>query len=133
MDPLLLADNVAIAEYIAALSTNAVDEEMIEDLFRGCSAVLKLLLLDSLCEGRADGNIRSYAKKRRYAKKPVRTMPPIVVDEGDIQDGNHRLIRLPTPRPARAGTETQRAHAHPNESKRYHTFLYDSVLYDIKE
>jgi hypothetical protein len=88
--PGTLGDNVAIAKFIASLSTDDVDEEMIEEYFCGCGAVLKLFSVDSIREGNSNYNIRSKTKERKYKKMDPRTMPPILVSDDEIEDGNHR-------------------------------------------
>jgi hypothetical protein len=88
--PKTLANAQAIAEYIASVSSSYVDEEFIEEYFWGTHAILRELPIDSIKEGPADGNARSEAKERRYLKKNPETMPPLVVENGEIEDGNHR-------------------------------------------
>jgi GNAT superfamily N-acetyltransferase len=79
-----------IATYIATYSSDEVDEEFIEEALRDTHAVLRELPIDSIREGDPDHNIPSKAKERQYSKLNLDTMPPIVVDNGQIEDGNHR-------------------------------------------
>lgn len=89
--PSRLDDARAIAAYIASCSTGDVDEDMIEELFAGAHAELTLVPISELREGHPDGNVPSAAKARKYARMPVATMPPLVVEDGTTWDGNHRL------------------------------------------
>jgi hypothetical protein len=68
-----------------------VDEEFMEECFRGTHAVLREIPVAELREGDSDHNIPSKAKEKRYRKLPLSTMPPLVVEDGEIQDGNHRF------------------------------------------
>jgi len=86
-----LNDERAIAAYIATLSPRYVDEQFVEEAFWGGCAVLRLLPVTDVREGHADGNIRSVEKERRYRRLPAETLPPILVEDGETQDGNHRL------------------------------------------
>lgn len=73
----VLKDNNGIAQYIAEQSPGYVDEEMIQDNFIGCYAELEILPIDSIREG--------------HPKMDIATLPPIVVENGVIVDGNHRF------------------------------------------
>jgi hypothetical protein len=86
----ILKDADAIAEYISSISSSYVNEEFISEYFRGCQAVLKNIPINSVHEGNADSNVRSEAKEKRYIKKSSQTIPPLVVWDGEIVDGNHR-------------------------------------------
>lgn len=88
--PKVLEDNRAIAEYIGGLDER-VDQEMVEEHFFGAHAALTLLPIESVKEGNPDGNMRSAAKEKRFAKMDLGTQPPIVVDNGVIADGHHRF------------------------------------------
>lgn len=86
-----LKDSRDIADYIDGLSKGFVDTELIEEMYHGCSATLKDISASKLKEGPKDANIPSAAKEARYAKMKPSTMPPLMVDEGVIVDGNHRF------------------------------------------
>lgn len=90
--PAILRNGSEIAAYIASLSPQYVDEEMIEEYVgRSTEGVLREIPIAGVREGNPDGNIRSAAKEKRYLKKSLETMPPIVIDsENEIIDGNHR-------------------------------------------
>jgi hypothetical protein len=87
----LLESGEAIAAYIATMSSHYVDEQLASEHFRDSRAVLRLLPVDTLRAGHADTNIRDRAKERRYTKLNPLTMPPLVVQAGNIEDGNHRF------------------------------------------
>lgn len=87
--PAELATAQDIAEYIEEMSSDYVDVEMIAEHYFGCRAVLKRVPLHELSEGPPDANVRDLRKEARYAKMEG-TIPPIVVEDGVVMDGNHR-------------------------------------------
>lgn len=87
--PKVLRDNREIASYIADLDPR-VDEEMIEEHYHGCHAVLKVVPIESVKEGPADSNLRSASKEKKFAKMDLAKQPPILVEDGMIRDGHHR-------------------------------------------
>ena len=89
--PAVLRDEREIAEYISSIASDYVNEEMIEEYFHGCSAVLKLVPIADIVEGNPDANVRSARKERKYAKMDPATIPPLVIEDGEVKDGNHRL------------------------------------------
>ena len=86
-----LANAREIGAYIERMSSTWVDEQMVEEHFAHCRASLVLLDVASLTEGSEDGNLPSRKKQSAYAKLPADTMPPLVVENGEISDGNHRF------------------------------------------
>lgn len=86
----VLKDAQEIAEYIMSTSSEDVDGEFIEEHFWGCHATLTKVPLVDLAEGNPDGNIRSASKERKYSKMDMATIPPLVVEDGTVVDGNHR-------------------------------------------
>jgi hypothetical protein len=86
-----LNDEREIAIYIEDWASDYVDTDMIEERFFGCHAVLKLVPIDEIKEGNPDTNIRSKAKEKRYSKLDPATIPPLVIEDGEVQDGNHRF------------------------------------------
>jgi hypothetical protein len=86
----VLKDDVAIARYIVDQAPGYIDEEMVEEYYGGGKASLRFVPIGELTEGNADGHLRSAAKERRYAKMPAATRPPLVIYNGEIEDGNHR-------------------------------------------
>ena len=87
--PKVLRDNREIASYVSELDPR-VDEEMIEEHYFGCHAVLKLIPIESVKEGPPDSNIRSASKEKKFAKMDLAKQPPILVEDGMVRDGNHR-------------------------------------------
>lgn len=88
--PERLNDADAIANYIAELSDYDVDTEFVAEVFEDCCAVLAEVPVANLIEGDADHNIPDKKKQVRYNKLLADTMPPILVEDGVIQDGHHR-------------------------------------------
>lgn len=88
--PKYLKDADAIADYVAAHSTDEVDAELMQEFFRDTHAVLREIRLDDLRPGDPDHNIADKRKEARYLKMNLDTMPPILVEDNEIQDGNHR-------------------------------------------
>ncbi len=88
--PTVLEGSREIAGYVAGLDDDA-DEELVLEMFRGCRATLQRVAIGSLEEGPRDAHVRNVAKERRYARKPLASMPPILVEDGVIQDGHHRF------------------------------------------
>lgn len=88
--PARLDDARAIADHIATLSPGEIDEDMVEEHFRGCVARLEWLPIDQITPGPADAHVANRALEVRYAKQPLHTLPPLVVENGQIEDGHHR-------------------------------------------
>lgn len=89
--PPTLADNYEIAAYIESIASDYIDEEMMQEYFNGAHAELRLVPIGEISEGNPDGNVRSAKKERAYSKLSIDTMPPLVIEDGIIQDGNHRF------------------------------------------
>lgn len=89
--PAVLQDSREIARYIDSISSDYVDEELIEEYLMGCKAVLKEFPVASISEGDPDHNIADRAKQRAYATLDPSTRPPIVIKDNDVIDGNHRF------------------------------------------
>lgn len=85
-----LATAAAIADHIAILSPGDIDEEMVEEHFRGCHARLQWMPMDQLTPGPIEAHVANAKLEARYAKKPLATLPPLVVENGQIEDGHHR-------------------------------------------
>lgn len=88
--PALLGDEYEIAEYIESISSAYVDPEVIEEYFRGCHAVLQRVPITQLVPGNPDTNIVNKRLEAKFAKMSPETMPPLVVWDNRIEDGNHR-------------------------------------------
>jgi hypothetical protein len=87
----ILSSPRAISQYIADNSSEAVCREQIEEYMFDAGARLRLIPLSELREGNPDGNAPSAKKAARYAKLPLESMPPLVVMDGVVEDGNHRF------------------------------------------
>lgn len=98
--PERLDDSWAIAQHIVDVSPGDIDFDFVEQYFKGAHAALRYVPLVDLSEGNADGNQRVASKEKAYAKLPAVSRPPIVVQDGGIEDGNHRY------RVAKAAGET---------------------------
>lgn len=86
-----LDDGFAIAAYIEEWSPGDVDAELMEDYFRGGVATLRMVPVAEIAPGNPDANQRIASRERKYARMDPATMPPLVVMDGQVQDGNHRL------------------------------------------
>ena len=84
-----LKDNYEIADYIEQYSIGYVDREQIEEYFAGTYAELKEVDINSIKEGNKEGNVRVASKEKKYSKMTTE-IPPIIVENGSIVDGNHR-------------------------------------------
>jgi len=87
--PPVLRDAQEITNWIEETSSEYVDAEVIEEYFAGCKAVLKRVPVDSIRPGNDEHHMRDPKKENRYFKMKG-DMPPIVVRDGVIEDGNHR-------------------------------------------
>jgi len=87
----ILTDEYEIADYIETFASDYVDNDLLVDYFRGTRAVLRLIPIDGLKPGDPDANLRDASKERRYAKLPSESMPPLVIRNREIEDGNHRF------------------------------------------
>ena len=88
--PIVLKDGWEIADYIERMSPIEVDEEMIAEHFRGCHATLRMVPISQITPDDENGNIPSKKRQAKYMKMDPKTMPPIVIEDGVIQDGHHR-------------------------------------------
>ena len=88
--PQILHDEYEIANYIFSLSSSYVDTNFIEEYFYRCYASLQKLPIDSIKEGNKDHNISNPANEKKFLNLSPDTIPPIVVMDGEIEDGNHR-------------------------------------------
>ena len=89
-----LADNRAIAEYVARFSPYDICMEQVEDNYIGCKAVLEWRALDTLTLGHPDINQEDAKRQKVCDDLRLKTMPPLLVDGGKVEDGNHRLRSL---------------------------------------
>ena len=86
-----LSNHFEIADFIERISSKPVDKNLIEDYFYGCHALLQVCLVKDLIEGNIDCNVPDKNLERKYLTLPVKTMPPLIVQNHTIFDGNHRF------------------------------------------
>jgi hypothetical protein len=86
-----LPDARALAAYIDTWSSGFVDTERIEENYFGAGARLELVPIDQIKPGPDEVNVPNAKKEARYAKLPLETMPPLVIENGIVEDGHHRL------------------------------------------
>jgi len=94
--PAVLENEQEIADYcastVADISAGVQFEEVnFRNRYRGCRAILQLIPSDRLTEGWEGDNQRFPARELRYGKLDPRTQPPLLVQDGVVHDGNHRL------------------------------------------
>lgn len=84
-------DAQGLADYIEAHASYEVDPEFVYEMFRGAHGVLKLMPIADLREGNRNNNERSKKNEDKYLKQSLKTQPPVVVEKGEVLDGNHRF------------------------------------------
>jgi hypothetical protein len=84
-------DARGIADHIETYAVYPVDSEFVYEKFQGAHATLKLVPIASLREGGRDQNLQRKKTEDKYLKQSLKTQPPIVVENGEVLDGNHRL------------------------------------------
>lgn len=86
-----LDDSVEIAQYIDATSPDGVDVENLEDIYRGKVAVLRYVAIESISPNPAEDNHEEVPERMDgYRALDPATMPPILTENGLIEDGHHR-------------------------------------------
>ena len=88
----LLKDAEEIAEFIIEFSSEPVDEELIKEYFWGCQGILKQISTNDLRQEDSHHHILNEQKLKEYRLLPIATMPPLIVENNYIKDGNHRFI-----------------------------------------
>lgn len=92
--PEALADQYAIAEWIVTLSPHEVDEEFVEEYFRDTRAKLTWIDLSTLTFQSEDVHESCPERQADVDRKPISTMPPLLVSNTELEDGYHRLRKL---------------------------------------
>lgn len=85
-----LNNQFEIATYIEETSSKLVDKQLIEEYFFGCNAILQKCLVENLVVEGKDHHLPDKVLERKYVKLPLETMPPLVVENYKVIDGNHR-------------------------------------------
>lgn len=80
-----------ITGFIIETSSDFVDEELIYEYFFGCKAVLKSVEVSELRMEDQNHHLRSRRKEKEYEQLPINTIPPLIVENGIVVEGYHRL------------------------------------------
>jgi hypothetical protein len=88
--PERLNDGWEIAAFIVTYAPYGIDEEFVAEQFFGKHAALRLVPVSQLREGGRDHNLQS-PENEKYQNMDLRTLPPLLVEGGEILDGNHRF------------------------------------------
>lgn len=83
-----------IADYVVNLSNYDVCREQIEDYFFNCHANLVWIDIRSLETQSSDHNLKDDDRQAVCDSLDTRTMPPLLIENGKIIDGHHRLRTL---------------------------------------
>jgi len=86
-----LKNSTEIAEYISEFATDYVDEDLVIEYFFNCKGVLKKVSVEEIQLDNSDNHSRSKIKEKRYSALSSDTMPPLIVENSIVADGNHRL------------------------------------------
>jgi len=86
--PKILYDAKEIADYIVSIDPD-YDKDAIEDEFEDKKAILTLIPAKKI--NKDDNHHISFDKQKKYEKMNLDTMPPLVIVNGKIWDGNHRF------------------------------------------
>ena len=88
--PLLNAEG--LADLVIELCGQEADPDFVREALEWRTGTLEWIPLDNMKEGPKDRNVRSTKLEQRYAKLPLHTTPPLLVEEnGEVLDGNHRF------------------------------------------
>ncbi|SFF34386.1 hypothetical protein, partial [Paracidovorax wautersii] len=90
--PEILQDAREIASFMERHAGNLdFDAEFAREYFAGAKAVKRLLPVTSLVLGHSDANRAEPNRQAACARLSPETVPPIIVECGEVKDGSHRL------------------------------------------
>lgn len=92
--PLFLQNPSAVADYVSNHSPYEICSEQIEEMYIGCRARLRWTALNEIRLGPSSNNMEDETRQKICNHRPVETMPPLLVDDGQIMDGSHRFRSL---------------------------------------
>jgi hypothetical protein len=87
----ILENAEEIADFVIKFAVHQIDEELVMEYFFGCKAILKSVPIDTLIEGDKNQHIASETNEKKYKKLSIETMPPLLIENLEVIDGNHRL------------------------------------------
>ena len=87
----ILKNAEEITDFIKEFATDSIDEELVREYFDGCKAILKLVKVSGLFEGEENQNAKDVKKEKNYEMLPIKNMPPLIVENDIVRDGNHRI------------------------------------------
>lgn len=91
--PPILRNENALSAYVMECSPHDVDVNFVREYFFDTHAVLRRIRLADLLPGPESAHLQDKKKAKHYERRPLSTMPPILVENGKIIDGHHRYRR----------------------------------------
>lgn len=88
--PDVLENAQELADYVVTCAVGEVCSETAWEAFRDCRGTLRWFAMGEIRPARGDGHMRVASRERRYRRMDRATCPPILVMDGEIQDGHHR-------------------------------------------
>lgn len=89
-----LCSSSEIASYVVGLSNYDVCREQIEEYFFNCHAKLVWISIRSLEISSPDHNLNDDVRQSVCDSLEISTMPPLLIENGKVIDGHHRLRTL---------------------------------------
>jgi hypothetical protein len=87
--PDVLKDAQELADYVVTWAVGEVCSETAWESFRDCRGTLRWFDMAEIRPA-GGGHERVASRERRYRRMDRATCPPILVMDGEIQDGHHR-------------------------------------------
>ena len=88
--PDVLGNAQELADYVVTWAIGEVCSETAWEAFRDCRATLRWFAMKEIIAQTGDGHRRIPSRERRYRRLDRTTCPPILLMDGEIQDGHHR-------------------------------------------